>query len=117
MLCKYGYVFFSFSQRGERDVDDVQPVVQVLAESARAHHLAKVTIGRCDDAHIDLDCFHPAQSHELTFLHDTQQLRLRVERNVADLVEEDASAIGNVAQTLLRVDRTGEGALHVTEEG
>ena len=63
-----------------------------------------------------LDRLHAAEAHELALLHHAQQLGLRLGRNVADLVEEDAALVGEVVEPLLRVDRAGEGALHVAEE-
>ena len=96
--------------------DDVQPVEQVLAEPALLHHLPQVDVGRGDDPHVDLDRLHAAQAHELALLHDAQQLGLRLERDVADLVEEDAALVGQLEEPLLRVDGAGERALDVAEE-
>ena len=39
-----------------------------------------------------------------------------VRRDVADLVEEDAALVGEIAQALLRIDRAGERALDVAEQ-
>ena len=96
--------------------DDVQPVEQVLAEPALLHHLPQVDVGGGDDADVDLDRLHAAEAHELALLDHAQQLGLRLERDVADLVEEDAALVGEVEQALLRVDGAGERALHVAEE-
>ena len=101
---------------GQIDVDDVQPVVEILTEPALVHHMPKIAVGRGDDPDVDLDRFHSAQAHELALLHDAQQLGLRVWRDVADLIEEDAALVREIAQTLLRVDGACERALHVTEQ-
>ena len=103
-------------QRRQMDRDDVQPVEEVLAEPPFLHHLPEIDVGRGDDSHVDLDRLHPAQAHEVAFLDDAQQLRLGLERHVADLVEEDAAAIGEIEEPLLRIDRSGERAFHVPEE-
>ena len=57
-----------------------------------------------------------AEPHELALLDHAQQLGLGLERDVADLVEEDRALVGELEQALLRVDRAGERALHVAEQ-
>ena len=109
-------VLLALAQGRQRHRDDVQAVVEVLAELPLLHHLAQVDVGRGDDPHVHLDVLDAAKPHELAFLDHAQQLGLRLERDVADLVEEDAALVGELEQPLLRVDGAGEGALHVTEQ-
>ena len=106
----------ALAQRRQVDADDVQPVEEVLAEPALLHLVLQVDVGGGDDAHVDLDRLHAAQAHELALLHHAQQLGLRLERDVADLVEEDAALVGELEQALLRVDGAGERALDVAEQ-
>ena len=80
----------------------MEPVEQILAEPSLLHHLAKIDVGSGDDAHVDLHRLHAAQAHELAVLDDAQELRLRLERNVSDLVEEDAAFVAEVEQAFLR---------------
>ena len=94
----------------------MQAVVEVLAEPALLDHLPQIAVGRGDDAHVHLDRLHAAEPHELALLHDAQQLRLGLGRDVPDLVEEDAALVGQIEEALLRIDRAGEGALDVPEE-
>ena len=70
--------------------DDVQAVEEVLAEPALLHHPPQVDVGGGDDADVDLDRLDAAEAHELALLNHAQQLGLGLERDVADLVEEDA---------------------------
>ena len=109
-------VVLAIAQRRQLDRDDVQPVEQILAEPPVLHHLPQVDVGRGDDADVDLDRLHAAEAHELALLDHAQQLGLRLERDVADLVEEDAALVGEVEQPLLRVDGAGERALDVAEQ-
>ena len=95
----------------------MQAVEEVLAEAAFFHLLLQVDVGGGDDADVDLDRLHAAEAHELALLHHPQQLGLRLDRDVANLVEEDAALVGQVEHALLRVDRPGERALDVAEEG
>ena len=96
--------------------DDVQAVVEVLAEAALLDRAAQVDVGGGHDAHVHLDRVHAAQAHELALLHDAQQLGLGLEGDVADLVEEERALVGQLEEALLGVDGAGEGALHVAEE-
>ena len=96
--------------------DDVEAVEQVLAELAFVHHVAQIDVGRGDDPDVDLDRLDAAKAHELALLDDAQQLGLRLERDVADLVEEDRPLVGELEQPLLRVDGAGESALDVAEQ-
>ena len=58
----------------------------------------------------------PPEAHELALLDHAQQLGLRLERDVADLVEEDRPLVGQLEEPLLRIDGAGEGPLHVPEQ-
>ena len=71
---------------------------------------------RRDDA--DVGTFRPRapETLELVLLQDAQQLRLELERNVADLVEEERAAVGELEPPDLLRDRAGERAALVPEE-
>ena len=53
---------------------------------------------------------------ELALLQHPQELHLRAERNLADLVEEDGSPVGQLEAPLLAPDRAGERAALVAEQ-
>ena len=78
--------------------------------------LPQIDVGRGDDAHVDLDRLDAAEPHELALLDHAQQLGLGLERDVADLVEEDRPLVGELEEPLLRIHRAGEGALDVAEQ-
>ncbi len=110
------HVVLAVAQRRQLDRDDVQPVEQIFAELALFHHLAEIDVGRRDDPDVHLDRLHAAEAHEVALLDDAQQLRLRLERDVADFVEEDAPLVGEIEHPLLGIDGAGEGALDVAEQ-
>ena len=76
--------------------DDVEPVVEVLAEVARRDLLLEVAVGRGDQAHVDLDRLDAADALELALLERAQQLHLHLDRDLADLVEEQRAAVGQL---------------------
>ena len=109
-------VVLPVAQRRQADRDHVQAVEQVFPELAVLHHLPQIEIRRGNDARINLDGVHGAEPRVLAVLDDVQKARLRVERHVADLVEEDGAPVRHVEQPLLRSDCSGEGISHVTEQ-
>ena len=109
-------VLVALAQRRQVDGDHVEPVEEVLAEGALLHGFGQVGVGGGDDAHVGLARLDAAERHELLLLDHPQQLGLRVERDVADLVEEDGAAVGGLEQPLLVGHGAGEGALDVAEE-
>ena len=98
-------VLVPLAQRRQLHGDDVQAVEEILAELPLLHHLAQLDVRRGDDPDVDLDRLDAAEAHELALLDHAQQLGLRLERDVADLVEEDRALVGELEQALLRVDR------------
>ena len=76
------------------DLDAAQPVVEVRAEQASNGHFGKRPVRRGNDA-----CVHAANalaSHTFDgqVLDDPQQLRLRRQRQIGDLVEKQCASIG-----------------------
>ena len=116
MLGEQRDVVLAIAQRRQRNGDDVKAVEQILAELAFLHQLPQIHVGRGEDPDVHLDRFHPAEPHEVALLDHAQQLGLGLERNGADLVEEDAAPIGEIEQSFLRIDGAGERALHVAEQ-
>src|SRR5207247_11252606 len=76
----------------------------------------EVLVGGREDAHVDLERAVAADPLELALLQDAQDLGLRLRPHVADLVEEERPAVGDLELALARRDRPREGALLVTEE-
>ena len=92
------------------------PVVEVLAELLLLDEPAEVAVGRGEEAHVDLAVAHVAQPAEAQVLDHLQQLGLHLQVHVADLVEEQRAAVGDLEQALLGRDRAREGALLVAEQ-
>src|SRR5581483_2334036 len=73
-------------------------------------------VRRGDDADVDLDVPRPADALEGLLLEEAEDLRLEGGREVADLVEEDGAAVGELEEALLLRRRVRERALLVAEE-
>ena len=91
---QFGDVIAPFAQRRQRDRDDVQAIIEVLAELAGRHRAFEIAVRRRHDAHIGADGPRAADGGELARLEDAEQTRLCLDRHVADLVEEQGAAVG-----------------------
>ena len=109
-------VLRALAQRRHADREDGEAVVEVAAEAPLADLFAEVAIRRRDDAHVHLDRPRAAEALELAGLEDAQELRLQLERQLADLVEEEGRAVGDLEAPDLAGQGAGEGALLAPEQ-
>src|SRR5439155_7459059 len=98
------------------ELDDLQAIVEVLAKAPVGDPGFQVLVGRGDHPHVDLDRDVAADALELLLLERAEKLRLRLERHVADLVEEERAAVGGLELPLAPRDGAREGAALVPEE-
>ena len=110
------HVLQALAQRRHPDREDVEAVVEVLAELAVLDQLDHVAVGGRDQAEVDLDRLLGADRIDLALLQRAQQLDLGVERQLADLVEEQRAAVGFLELADALVDGAGERALLVAEQ-
>ena len=102
---------------GNLQGDHLQPVVQVVAEPipprrrVRGRRWSRRRAG-C----LDLDVVGAADPHELALLEHPQQLDLHLERQLADLVEKQRTAVGQLELAELAAGGAGERAAFVTEQ-
>src|SRR5262245_44767089 len=109
-------VLAPLAERRHVDGHDVEPVVEVLTERALAHRAPEIHVRRRQDPHVDRHRADPAEPLDLALLQDAQELRLQVEAQGADLVEEQRAAVGELEAAELLGVRAGEGALLVAEQ-
>src|SRR5262249_12673281 len=109
-------VFRALAQRWHVDREDVQPIVEVVAEAVLVDHPEESAVGRRDHPNVHLDGPRAAEVLEFLLLEDPQKLRLELEGNLADLVEEERPAVRHLEAAELLSDRPGERAALVTEE-
>ena len=109
-------VLGALAERRELDREDAEAVVEVLAERLLADGLEQVAVGRGDDPDVDLARRRAADPVELALLQDAQQLGLGLGGELADLVEEDRAAVGQLEPAGAAGDRAGEGPLLVAEQ-
>ena len=82
------------AQRRHVDPDHAQAIVQILTELAFGHSLFEVGVGGGEHADVDALGLRLADGHDLLLLQESQQLRLYVDGQIPDLVEEQRAAGG-----------------------
>jgi hypothetical protein len=116
VLGEAGDLLAPVAQRRNQDVDDVQPIEEVLAKAAGRDFAPEVAVGGADRSHVDPDVVVAADPGELTILQDMQELGLQGGMQLADLVEEDGAAVGQLEAARLALVGAGKGATLVAEQ-
>ena len=96
-----GDVLPALAQGGNPDGEDVQPVVQILAELALGHHLPQIPVGGGEDPGLDGDLLLPANPKEGPGVEEGEQLRLEEQVQLADLVEQEGALVGQLQHPAL----------------
>jgi len=87
----------------------VQPVKQILTERPCCDLSTQVSVGRCDDAHVDAKRLGRADAAHLPRFENPQELRLQLRWQLADLVEKESAAGGRFERSFFARYRAGEG--------
>src|SRR2546430_8551750 len=88
------YVFAAFSQRRQVQGYRVEPVKKILTKAPFAHLLFGIPVAGSDNSHINSLSPVRAYASNLTFLESTQQLNLKSEAGLGNLVEQDSAFVG-----------------------
>ena len=89
---------------------------QILPEFFLAHPRFQIAVRRHYDANIDANWFVAADALNFAFFEHAQQLRLHVQRHVADFVQKNRSLIGLLKLADVASGRAGERALLMSEK-
>src|SRR5690606_11752128 len=84
------------AQWRHRDLDGIEPVVEIAPERAGRDGAAEWPVGGRDDADVELPHAVPADTLDGEVLDRTQQLRLGCRREVGNLIEEQGAAVGRL---------------------
>jgi len=79
----------------DSDGKDVQPIVKVLPKPALADLFLQVAVGRGHDSDIDFDRMRRTQALKLFMLNHPEQLGLRLQRQLPDLVQAKGGTVGD----------------------
>jgi hypothetical protein len=90
--------------------------IQILSKAAGSDFVLKVPVGGGHHPHINAYRLAAADRVDLALLQHPQQLDLHVQRQVADFIEEDGAAVGQLEAANPVGHGPGESPLAVTEE-
>ena len=111
-----GDVLTALAQRRDGDRHDAQPVIQVSSEPSGFDLGFQGTVAGRNDAHVHAEGLLAADGLYLVLLEDAQQLDLKMDGYLADLIEEQRAVVGDLEPSAARRRGAGEGPLHVAEE-
>ena len=106
----------AFAQGRQLQVERVQAVVEVFAESPHVHRLLQVAVCRGDNAYVQVARLGLADAPDFVILQKAQKLDLRRCRQFADFVQEQRTAVRGFEKPFLVGGGAGVRALLGTEE-
>ena len=109
-------VFLVFPQRRHVNIEDIEAVVEIAAQFASRHGLVGNLIRGREHADIDRSLHFASQAAQFAILQNAQQLGLRSDRHLADLIEQERSAFGQLKAACPPFQRARECAFLVAED-
>src|SRR5262249_24286320 len=106
----------ALAERWHRHPRDGESVPEILAEATARALFGEVRVRRRDDPDVDAPGRTPTQGPNLEAVEGREELRLELERQLADLVEEERTSVGRLEGTDSIADGAGERAADVSEQ-
>src|SRR5438128_4683489 len=110
------HVLTALAERRQVDGDHGEAIVQILAEASAPQGLVEALVGGRDHAHVDGDDLAAAHPLDLALLQEAQQLDLKGQAHLRDLVQEESAAGGHLDLALALGVGPRERAALVAEE-
>ncbi len=115
VLHQQGNVLFVIAQRRQIDVEDIQPEIKILPQMAAADRLFGIFVRGREHAHIHRRLGLASQPADLAVFQHAQEFRLRRRRHLADLIEQQRPAVGQLEAPDAAFRRAGKRATLVSE--
>src|SRR6266404_3191295 len=90
---KFRNICFSFAERGQRNRENIQAIVQILSEFTVTDHLPQVSIGRRYDTNIDARGTVAAYGLELALLYHAEQRGLKLQWHVSNFIKKPCASV------------------------
>jgi len=104
------------SKRRNLEHDASEPLHEVVAKPAEVNEVGEVPAGGRDDANVNRDERRGAEPTDGALFESAQELRLQMQAELGDLVEEQRAVVGLLEQARDGARGAGESAAHVAEE-
>src|SRR5215472_16708522 len=102
------HILVAFTQRRQRQLHDVQPMIQIGAEAALADERLKGLIARGNNPDIDWDFTVRAHGTQSRALDHIQQFGLQIRRKVVDVIQKQSSLVCGLKESLAVLNRAGK---------
>src|SRR5262249_4967134 len=107
---------FSLAKRRNHKVDDIESVVQILAEHPLMNLFLQVAVGRADHSHVDLNRLLATDPLEFVVLQDLEEFGLESHIHISNFVEEDRPALSHLKYSSFSLQGARERAPLITEQ-
>ena len=111
-----GNIFDPITQGGHIDGKNIQPVVQVFTEAAGFDQLFEILVCRRNNPHVGGPGAITADAFEVAILHQPKHLHLGVQGQLADIIQEQGSAVGQFTAPGPLGDGTGKGSPFIAKQ-
>ena len=115
-LCQRYYLVDSFTQGREVEMHRVDPVEKVFTELSFTYHLFKILVSRTNKSYVYRDCLCVSDPCYAAVLEGSEQLCLKMKRNVSDLIQEERTSVSLFEFTDMVCMSICECSLYMAEE-
>ncbi|OQA26793.1 MAG: hypothetical protein BWY59_01262 [Verrucomicrobia bacterium ADurb.Bin345] len=116
MVDQQGQVFDPFPQRGNPDRQHLEPEIQVFPKLPVGHHGFQVAVRGRQHAHVHLARLRRPHALDHAVLEHPEQFRLAFDLHVADFVQKNGAAVGDLEFALAACFRARERPFFVPEQ-
>jgi hypothetical protein len=116
MIAEQRDVIDTFSQRRYENIDRLQAIIEITAKLLLFNGLLEVAVGCGHYLNINRDLLGGAKASKSSRLEEPQKLYLHVQRQFADLIEKEHSAVGLFESADGCLLRIREGAARIPEQ-
>ena len=116
MLGQDQQIIAAFAQGGDRNREDVEAIIEILAEFTFFHVAEQIAIRGGEQANVNLDRAVAADAFEFAFLEHAKQFRLQVEGDFAHFVEEQGALISQFEAAFAAFGRARKGPAFMAEK-
>src|SRR5579863_1702226 len=106
----------AFAKSGDAQTQNIEAEIEIAAEGALHDGLLQIAVGGGEDSNVDWDTASAADWTNFLFLDRPQHLRLQIDGEFSDFVEEDGSTFCHGHQSVFRLVGAGERTLNVAEQ-
>ena len=96
MCCKHWDILTPLTQRRYGKRENIETKIKIFPEPAFSDLFCKITVCSGNDTHINLDHCFSAKPFELTFLKNTKQFCLKLQRKLANFIKKNSSAFSQL---------------------